>query len=251
MEDSKINYVLKWSNQIDDKFIEDFLYIEQTVFGGFSKETFNNKYKNNIFGPSLITIAYMNGKPVAADSMIRNDYNGVVYQSADTCVLEECRGKGVFSQMKKLEIEKIGNNNKFFGFPNGNSFPGFIKMGWNIQCRLFPLPFLFPFLYDKEHPVPIDLEYAEWLNKSNHKYYYYKIGRKYYLIRQGQNHFQMVGRIEPEAALLFERKKHPGIIRYKSKKNWLFNNRGYHGSIITHGDIPFDIPYWKYDTFLN
>ena len=113
MENNEITYVLKWSNQIDDKFLEDFLYIENAVFGGFSKQLFENKYLNNIYGPSLITVAYMKGKPVGADSMIRNDINGVAYQSADTCVLEDCRGKGVFSQMKKREIEIIGRKTPF------------------------------------------------------------------------------------------------------------------------------------------
>ncbi|MBP9994978.1 MAG: GNAT family N-acetyltransferase [bacterium] len=251
MENNEIKYVLKWTNQCDDKFIDDFLHVENMVFGGFTKKLFENKYLHNIYGPSLITIAYLNNKPVAADSMIRNDYNGIAYQSADTCVLEECRGKGVFSQMKKREIEILGEDKTIFGFPNGNSFPGFVKMGWTIQCRLYPALFLFPSLFDKENPALIDVEYAKWLKKTDRKFFYIKICKKHYLILQGQKHFQMVGRIEPESAMLFERKKHPGIIRFRSKKKRFFNDNGYSGSIITYGKIPFDIPYWKVDTLLN
>ena len=251
MENNEVKYVLKWTDQIDDKFIDDFLYVENSVFGGFTMKLFENKYLHNIYGPSLITIAYLNNKPVAADSMIRNDYNGIAYQSADTCVLEDCRGKGVFSQMKKREIEILGEDKTIFGFPNGNSFPGFVKMGWTIQCRLYPAPFLLPLMFDKEHPTFIDVDYAKWLTNSERKFYYIKIARKYYLILQGQKHFQMVGRIEPEVAKLFERKKHPGIIRYRSKKKRFFNNNGYHGSIITFGTNPIQIPYWKCDTLLN
>lgn len=251
MENNEIVYVLKWSNQVDEQFVKDFLWVESAVFGGFDQKLFDNKYLNNIYGPSLITIAYLNGKPVAADSMIRNDFHGIAYQSADTCVLEECRGKGVFSQMKKKEIEIIGVNQPIFGFPNGNSFPGFVKMGWDVQCRLYPSPFLFPFLYNKEHPEVIDIDYAKWLQKSRLHFYHIKIGRNYYLIKQGQKHFQMVGRIEPEAALLFERKKHYGIIRYDSKRKRFFNNNHYQGSIITHGKPSFEIPCWKIDTLIN
>ncbi len=251
MENNEITYVLKWSNQIDDKFLEDFLYVENAVFGGFSKQLFENKYLNNIYGPSLITVAYMKGKPVGADSMIRNDINGVAYQSADTCVLEDCRGKGVFSQMKKREIEIIGRKTPIFGFPNENSYPGFVKMGWDIQCWLYQAPFLFPSKYDKENPTIIDVDYAKWLCKSSHNYYHIRIWKKYYLILQGRKHFQMIGRIEPEAALLFERKKHPGLIRCRSKKKRFYNNDRYPGTIITYNNTPFDIPYWKNDTFIN
>lgn len=251
MENNDIKYVLKWIDKIDDKSIEDFLSVENAVFGGFTRQLFENKYLNNIYGPSLITIAYLNGKPVAADSMIRNDINGIAYQSADTCVLEDCRGKGVFSQMKKKEIEIIGENIAIFGFPNGKSFPGFVKMGWDIQCKLYPTLFWFPFLYNKENQECIDFNYAKWLSNSSHKFYHIKVGGNYYLIKQGQKHFQMIGRIEPDAALLFEKRKHPGIIKYYSKKKSLFNNTKYHGSIITYGKTPFNIPYWKCDTFIG
>lgn len=251
MENNEIIYVLKWiDNNIDDKSIEDFLSVENAVFGGFTRQLFENKYLNNIYGPSLITIAYLNGKPVAADSMIRNDINGIAYQSADTCVLEDCRGKGVFSQMKKKEIEMIGDNTTIFGFPNGNSFPGFVKMGWIVQCRLYPKYLLFPFLYDFRNPELIDFEYAKWLSHSSYRFYYYKCGHNYYLIKQGKKCFQMIGRIERDAALLFERKKHPGIVKFYSKRKSYFNNR-YHGSIITYGKTQFDIPYWKHDTFIG
>ena len=97
----------------------------------------------------------------------------------------------------------------------------------------------------------IDVEYAKWLNNASHKYYYIKIGKKYYLVLQGRKHYQMIGRIEPEAALLFERKKYPGLIRCQSLKKRFFHGNGYYGSIITYGKTQFVIPYWKCDTFVN
>lgn len=53
-------------------------------------------------------------------------------QSCDSAVLPQYRGKGVFSRIirsaeKQCEIDGI----KFlFGYPNGNSYPGFMKLGW-------------------------------------------------------------------------------------------------------------------------
>lgn len=255
MENKELKYVLKWTDQIDDKFIDDFLTVENAVFGGFTKEIVKRKIINNPYGQSLITVVYLDNEPIGADAMMRNDINGIIaFETIDTCVSEKCRGKGVFSTITKKEIDEIKSKYQdafIYGFPNGNSFPGYVKMNWTIQCRLYPAPFLFPSLYDKENPTLIDVEYAKWLSKSDRKFSYIKICKKYYLILQGQKHFQMVGRIEPEAAMLFERKKHPGIIRFCSKKKRFFNNNGYHGSIITYGKIPFDIPYWKYDTLLN
>ena len=255
MENNEIKYVLKWTNQCDDKFIDDFLYVENMVFGGFTKEIVKQKVMDNPYGQSLVTVAYLNDEPIGADAMMRNDVNGLVaFETIDTCVSEKCRGKGVFSTITKKEIDEIKfkhNDAIIYGFPNGNSFPGYVKMGWTIQCRLYPALFLFPSLYDKENPALIDVEYAKWLKKTDRKFFYIKICKKHYLILQGQKHFQMVGRIEPESAMLFEREKHPGIIRFRSKKKRFFNDNGYSGSIITYGKIPFDIPYWKVDTLLN
>ena len=254
MDNNTIMYVLKWSDQMDEAFVNDYINIENEVFGGFTKEIINRKFVNNIYGPSLLTVVYSDGKPIGADSMIRNDINGnMAFESADTCVSETCRGKGVFSTFKRKEIEEITkkyNNVIIYGFPNNKSFPGFMKMGWNA-LRLYPSVFLFPTKFDKENPTIIDFDYARWLSQSDRKFYYFKVFKRYYLILQGRKHFQMVGRIEPKAALQFERKKHPGLIRYRSTKKRFFNGNGYYGSIITFGINPIQIPYWKYDTLLN
>lgn len=250
-----IQYTLKWSDQINDGLLEDILKIENAVFGGFSIQLLKRKIESNIYGSSLITIAYQNEEPIGADIMLRNDILGHVgFESIDTCVSEKCRGKGVFISMTTKEVAEIKKkypNAVIYGFPNGNSFPGYIKMGWTIQCRFIPAPFLSPFIYNKENPNLIDLEYAKWLKMSDHKFYYTKIGRKLYLIKKGTKHFQMVGRLEPAATSLFERDKHPGIIKCFIKRHSFFHNKKYQGSIITYGKTPFDIPYWKHDAFIG
>lgn len=250
-----MDYVLKWTEEIDDKFLEDFLCVENTVFGGFTKQILQRKYINNIYGSCLVTVAYLDGKPVGADAMMRNDVLGHIgFETVDTCVTEACRGKGVFSSITQMEVAEIHARYPdafIYGFPNDNSFPGYVKMGWNVQCMLYPAPFLFPSLYDKENPTIIDVKYAKWLCGSSSNLYHFKIGKKYYLIKQGRRHYQMVGRIEPDAALFFERKVHPGLIRCRSVKKRFFNNNDYQGSIITFGNIPIDIPYWKTDPLLN
>lgn len=256
MKNKNITYVLRWSDDIDDKFIEDFLSVENSVFGGFASHMVKRKIIHNIYGLSLVTIAYLGVEPIGADAMIRNDVGGqICFETIDTCVLENYRGMGVFSTITKKEIEEIKRvfpKAFIYGFPNANSYPGYVKMNWKVQHRLYPTLFLFPFLYNKDNPALIDLKYGIWLKSSSQEFYYFKHGRNYYLIKQGRKHFQIIGRIEPDAALLFKRKKHPILIKCFSKRNTFFNNNNkYNGSIVTYGKIPFDIPYWKCDTFLN
>ena len=49
MGNTAIKYILKWSNEIDDIFLDDFLNVENAVFGGFSKQIFEQKIINNIY----------------------------------------------------------------------------------------------------------------------------------------------------------------------------------------------------------
>jgi hypothetical protein len=65
-----------------------------------------------------------------------------VAQSCDSAVLEQYRGKGIFTsiiQNAQKELQSQGVD-FLFGFPNSNSYPGFIKLGWRHEadfCRFF------------------------------------------------------------------------------------------------------------------
>lgn len=252
---NNVEYVLRWTDQIDEQFIDDFLEIENAVFGGFSRELFDRKYMANIYGPSLLTIAYLDNEPIGADVMVRNDiYGRIAFETSDTCVSEKCRGKGVFRTITEKEVDEIiskYDNPIIYGFPNGNSYPGYVKMGWTVLRKFYPMFFLFPFLYNREYPQKIDIEYAKWLSVSSCKFYYFKKCGKYYLASRGRKYYQMVGGIEPDAAILFERKRCFGIVRYQSSRKRFFHKDKYHGSLICYGISSLDIPYWKIDTLLN
>lgn len=255
MDNNGITYILKWSNIIDDKFLEDFLSVLNAVFGGFNKQTLQRKITNNVYGSSLLSIAYCGNVPIGVDAMIRNDIKGrICFETIDTCVLENYRGLGVFSTITKREVKEIIDvypEACIYGFPNANSYPGYIKMKWVVQCELFPTLFLPPF-FNKNNPDTIDLTYGKWLSNSDQKFYCFKWGRNHYLIKQGRKYYQLIGRIDSDAALIFEREKHPGMIKCFSKsKPFFINNKGYYGSIVTYEKVPFEIPYWKCDTFLN
>lgn len=64
-------------------------------------------------------------------------------QSLDTMVDQRYRGFGLFTRLARSVYDRMTTDGVpfVFGFPNGNSFPGFIsKLGWQ---SLDPVPFLF------------------------------------------------------------------------------------------------------------
>lgn len=63
-------------------------------------------------------------------------------QSCDSAVLEQYRGKGVFTAIIKNAQKQLQSAGVdfLFGFPNQNSYPGFINLGWKHEvdlCRYF------------------------------------------------------------------------------------------------------------------
>ena len=63
-------------------------------------------------------------------------------QSCDSAVLKQYRGRGVFTSIIKDAQEQLlfEGVDFLFGFPNSNSYPGFIKLGWKHEadfCRFF------------------------------------------------------------------------------------------------------------------
>jgi hypothetical protein len=60
------------------------------------------------------------------------------YQPADTVVHPDFRGRGLFYKMTKkaLEIAKKENTDIIFNFPNKNSLPGYLNLGWSFVSKL-------------------------------------------------------------------------------------------------------------------
>ncbi|MBQ0024586.1 MAG: hypothetical protein KBT00_02525 [Bacteroidales bacterium] len=253
MATDSVDYVFKWANEADEKFIEDLLLVERTVFGGFDYELIKRKHIDNIYGPSLLAVAYLNGKPVGVDTMMRNDLFGrKAYETCDTCVLEECRGKGVFSTITKKEIEIIGPDIPIYGFPNHNSFPGYVKMGWDVRYKIYPAIFFSARRYNKEFPQIIDVEYAKWLSHASSDFRHMKIGNNYYLVTlTRRKHAKVVGRLGKETSCIFPRISRWRIINYSSRNKRFYNKDKYHGSLITYDKNAIDIPQWKSDGFIN
>lgn len=93
------------------------------------------KLRNNPEGPGLIAVATERGKVVGMNAFVATSFfvDGTKrrgYQSMDTIVSPEVRGRGVFGKL--VETFYSGCDAALvYGFPNDNSAPGFFgKLGW-------------------------------------------------------------------------------------------------------------------------
>lgn len=121
------------------------------------------------------------------------------YQPVDTVVHPDYQGQGLFSKLTVKAVEEAMKMKLdfLFNFPNQNSLPGYLKLGWNHVAKLpwlvKPLkPFhLLKTLKNKEKAIPIELD------------------KKY--------------RITPEMCdKLLERERFDGLLRTRQSKEFLW-----------------------------
>lgn len=100
-------------------------------------------------GMARIALVYEDGALVAANSMYplraRSAAGWIrAWQSCDTATHPKGRGRGHFMRCLNALREHVGADEVFFGFPNKNSTPGFVKFGWaergdvNTFVRVLP-----------------------------------------------------------------------------------------------------------------
>lgn len=238
-----------WSDIITPQEKRDFRYVENEVFGDFCTEFFfKAKYEDNIYGPSVIVIAYLDGRPVGADALWRNDIGKTkAYQSADTCVLSSCRGKGIFTKMVNAKVAVVEEDSLIYGFPNTNSFPGFVKMGWKVT-RLYKTFFFSNSQFSKEQQLTIDVDYASWWLNALSGIGYVKKGNTYYLIRKHVKKpiGKIIGTTDRSIALTFPEINGCLLFTWYSKTKSFYNNNK---SIpcIFYKKEDNDVPFWKID----
>lgn len=244
-----IVYDIRWSNQVDETFINDFRKVCSTVFKyDFTRYEFDQKFINNIYGPSVLVVVYIDELPSAARALWRNDINGKeAYQPGDTCVMENCRGKGVFSIMTKKAIAILPNSAIIYNFPNQNSYPGYIKMGWKLVHDYYRKLFFSYKEYKQEHPTMMDNEYANWWVKGRTLFYTKKSGH-YFLLQKDHRPmcYHIFAEVDKEIALQF-----PYVcfafFFYKSVKESWYGKRFATSHVVSRNlDIEY-IPIWKVD----
>lgn len=247
---SELIYDCRWSDKVDDKFISDYNQVQNTVFqNGYNKELFKKKYLENIYGPSIIIVVYGNDKPIAARAFWRNDIDGTeAYQPGDVCVLEECRGRGVFTEMTKRAFAMLPEDAITYTFPNSNSFPAHLKMGNKLIASYYPRLFTHKG-YQKEHTLKLDKDYTDWWFSASNRIKHIKRRESYYLvIGYGLPYMYIVlAEVEKETAKKFP-KSCIGIYFYRSTKASFYNKNKRPLHIVCKDNNVTYIPTWKVDS---
>ncbi len=190
------------------QIINDFKKVVNSVFNNFmTDELFNIKFLKNIYGPSMILVVYHGEAAIAADALWRNDIGDKeAYQTVDTCVIPEYRGRGVMRMITEYELQWI-DNRLYYGFPNKQSKPAYLKIG--LKEKKYYKTIFLP-LFKREN-IFIKPEYAQWWLAANNSIFHIKIFQKYYLTNnRGKGLYKMlIGQVDKKTALLFPRlKKH-------------------------------------------
>lgn len=248
--DELIKYDCRWSADCDDSFINDFNWVQDQVFSGaHTRESFRHQYIDNPFGASVLVVVYLEGKPVAARALWRNDiYDKMAYQPGRTCVLPVCRGKGIFREMTMRAIAMLPSDAIIYNFPNQNSFPGYIKMGWKLLHDYGLRLMLSTKDYFAEHPTPMDDDYAEWWVVGKAGIYHVKRGGHYFLVRH--DHRPLLAKVVASVSQAVAQKFPPSprkILFYKSERKTFYSKYFMKSHVVCRNtDIGY-IPTWKID----
>lgn len=250
MKDFKIKTI--WTNEITTVEIEDFRNVVNTVFGNFcTKDYFRVKYLENIYGPSYIIMVYLDGKPIGATSLWRNDIDGKeAYQNAETCVIKSSNSNGVFAvlTMTKSKFISQKEGSPIYSFPNRNSFPGYKKLKWNIRWNRKVI--FIPGISSNSQLQHIDGDYALWwLIRRRHISYIKRFGH-YYLVKPLQKKYagRILGIVDKETALHFQKSENKYIfLFYDSYKETFYNRRMWAFPLVYCNVIDVRVPYWKHD----
>ena len=166
------NYEIKviLSTEADESFVNDFCFVCNGAFGenAMTPTLFKKKYIDNVYGESVLCVAYDEKKaPAGARALWRNDIAGVcAYQPCDTCVLKEHRRQGLFEKMTFAAIEKTNEGAVIYNYPNDNSRGLYLKLGWTVYAELKPRFWKGEKAYLSEHPEEMSAEYYDWWIKN-------------------------------------------------------------------------------------
>jgi len=142
-----VNSDTYYFKRLDPELYSDLVYISKSAFNiDPGIEYYVHKNQTESFGPTnLGFIAYSSsGEPAAfygvySQPMILDGVEILAAQSGDTMTHKNHTGKGLFIKLAKMtfQLAKEMGVNFVFGFPNNNSYPGFIKkLEWNCPYKL-------------------------------------------------------------------------------------------------------------------
>lgn len=244
------------SSEMNVQEIDDFIFVQREVFpkANMLYEDFKLKFLDNIYGDSYIVLAYNEGVVAGARAFWRNDIDGkTAYQPSDTAVRKDFRRQGLFVKMTTPLLELLTNDEIIYNYPNGNSYPQYMKLGWEDYRVQYTRVFT-PIAYHMEETLILPSDYFFWWVKPhlNEKYGYTKIMGKYYLVRKLSDHGRYIvfGEIEKECTQTLPR-RHPLMMVYQSTHCPVYNRgRKIACNIVYRAkEKPKCIPGWKTDVY--
>lgn len=247
MVDTK--YVCRWSNELTSSYIEDFISVLENVWKkDFNHDTFYCRYLNNIYGPSLLIIAYSNELPVGTQAFWRNDIDKrIAYQADDGAVLESSRGNGLLGKMIRKGMEILGKDVLLYSYTNNKSKKSFVNIGWDVMSS-FPIkPLVFFNHYYHHCPQMVDYKYATWYLQKKKNITYVKRNNRYYLVIPTTYRFiaLVISCCDKETAKLFEKRTGYTCLVYQKQPNII--NPTKNGNLVVYGYREEVIPIWKCD----
>jgi hypothetical protein len=169
--ENKLTYKAEEFDFNDSVKISEAIDLLKTVFPAtdfFTEEWFDWKYKRNPFGNPLGWYATYQGQMVGIRLCTPNrfrlgDETFNAYQMVDTATHPGHLRRGIFSSLTKKAIEKVVEEEGrfFFNFPNSNSLPGNLSLGWKIvEKKEWILSLTSPFSFfrkfkENEFKVPV------------------------------------------------------------------------------------------------
>ena len=252
-----ITYMCKLSSELTESEKNSFIDVFNLVFEtSYNLEWFNWKYIDNIYGDSYIVLAYYQDKIVGIRSFWRNDIQGYLcYQPCDTAVLKEFRGMGIFSKMSLIALEKT-KEACIYNYPNQNSLPGNLKLGWEINKYCYLKPVFRKKKLSQDCKLIKDHYLVGKFGKCPiNKYYYYEIdGQSYLLYRRKNNIYYVLGRFSSKFNGYFTQASLPILFNYTTEETIIYKIFKNRATIVSfqreNQDISkIDIPMFKADFF--
>jgi hypothetical protein len=116
---------------------------QQRSSSGRDEGYWNWKFRDNPFGASILTVADLDGSIVGVDNLWPWELSleGSVISAAQPCdsaVHEGQRGKGIFRSMRLYGLERAreGDTGLIFNYPNANSLPLNLSLGWHYLGKI-------------------------------------------------------------------------------------------------------------------
>lgn len=125
---------------LSDDYAGETLKLFNDVFGlSMSIDFWKNKHFKNPCGKSFFFGVFDNDNLIAMNAFMPMQfvYKNKLYNVVESCesaVALDYRNRGIFSKIIKYAEAWLASHNYDFivGFPNINSYPGFMKLGWEV-----------------------------------------------------------------------------------------------------------------------